>query len=674
MGRFYGGVLGSLAILACGCGSTGASAPADGGADASVDGTAPLLTTDCDPLVPEYCGFPFPSNVWLVDDPTTVTGKHVAFGAKTLPFSAPKNVQTNPQVWTLSDGFSPGVGPLTFIAGATVTGLANPDTIPVSIAASGSPPVPSSPTIVIEADTGTLVPHWAELDESTTQDDHRAFMIRPVTRLKDATRYIIALRNVVDATGAPIPPTPVFQALRDGTPSSDPSVASRRALYADIFAKLKAAGVPQGNLQIAWDFSTASQQNNTGRLLKMRDQSLAMVGAGGPGYTITTVTPNPDANTAFEIDGNMTVPLYLSSPNAGGTMVLGPDHLPVQNGTTTYPFLVLIPNSAMKGTPAPPMSFGHGLLGDRTQARSFSGFANQLNFVVVATDWIGLASSDLVNVGTILGNGDASLFRSVADRLDQGVLNALLAMRMVSGNFAKDPAVQFNGQSVIDTTKHYYFGGSEGGIMGAVYMALTTDVTRGVIDNLGQPYSLLLDWSVDFSPYLMILQGTYPNAFDIQMAIALDQMLWDRSEPSGFSTNITSNLLEGTPTHQVLMQVSIGDHQVTTLGAHILARAAGAVTLTPAPRPIFDIDEASPPYMSTTTPATIVEYDFGLPPVPITNIPMTEGMDPHGELASTPAAISQASNFLLTGQIQNYCDSGPCNPASDGFGGDAGTD
>ena len=195
-------------------------------------------------------------------------------------------------------------------------------------------------------------------------------------------------------------------------------------------------------------------------------------------------------------------------------------------------------------------------------------------------------------------------------------------------------------------------------------------MTRGVIDNLGQPYSLLLDRSVDFSPYLTILQSTYPNALDIQTAIALDQMLWDRSEPSGFSDAITGNLLPNTPAHQVLMQVSIGDHQVTTLGAHILARAAGAVTLTPAPRPIFEIGEVSPP---TSGSATIVEYDFGLPPVPLTNVPMMQGNDPHGELASTPAAISQASNFLLTGTVASYCDGGPCNPVSDGFATDAGS-
>jgi hypothetical protein len=195
-------------------------------------------------------------------------------------------------------------------------------------------------------------------------------------------------------------------------------------------------------------------------------------------------------------------------------------------------------------------------------------------------------------------------------------------------------------------------------------MALSTDVTRGVIDNLGQPYSLLLNRSVDFDPYLGILKNTYPNAFDIQMAIALDQMLWDRSEPSGFSNAITSNLLPGTPAHDVLMQVSIGDHQVTTLGAHILARAAGGVNMAPANRPIFGISEVSSPY---TGPATLVEYDFGLPAVPITNVPMTQGSDPHGSLARTPAAINQASHFLMTGEVVNYCNDQACNLLTDGY-------
>jgi len=255
MRRFlFGSLVNALMLLGVpGCSSDSSSSSPKPETDAG----APHLKTDCDPLVPTYCGFPFPSNVWLVDDPATPTGKHIAFGEKTLPHSG-TGVQTDPSVWTQSDGFSPGVGILTHIPGATVTGLPTPDTLDASLAA-------DCPTVLIEADTGTRVPHFSEIDATTTQDDHRAFIIRPVTRLKDATRYIVAIRRVKDSSGAAIPPTPVFKALRDGTSSDDPSVGARRALYADIFARLAKAKVAKDDLQIAWDFSTASRQNNTAR-------------------------------------------------------------------------------------------------------------------------------------------------------------------------------------------------------------------------------------------------------------------------------------------------------------------------------------------------------------------------------------------------------------------------
>ena len=38
----------------------------------------------------------------------------------------------------------------------------------------------------------------------------------------------------------------------------------------------------------------------------------------------------------------------------------------------------------------------------------------------------------------------------------------------------------FGGQTVVDPDLVYYYGNSLGGIMGNVYMAATTDVTRGV--------------------------------------------------------------------------------------------------------------------------------------------------------------------------------------------------
>ena len=102
----------------------------------------------------------------------------------------------DPSLVADSDGFSPGQTILTHLPGATITGLPTQDTIALSVTT-------KSPTILLNAETGELVPHFAELDEefATDDDSARAFMIRPVVRLADATRYIVAIRHVVDANG-----------------------------------------------------------------------------------------------------------------------------------------------------------------------------------------------------------------------------------------------------------------------------------------------------------------------------------------------------------------------------------------------------------------------------------------------------------------------------------------
>src|SRR5690606_24250684 len=49
-------------------GSAGSAGSAGNAGNAGSSGSGALLDGDCDPLVPEYCAFPFPSNVWLKDD------------------------------------------------------------------------------------------------------------------------------------------------------------------------------------------------------------------------------------------------------------------------------------------------------------------------------------------------------------------------------------------------------------------------------------------------------------------------------------------------------------------------------------------------------------------------------------------------------------------------------
>ncbi len=615
------------------------------GTSVTSPGEGPWLDGDCDPLVPSACALPFPSNVWTVADPTTSTGRHVEFGAATLPGPS------DPAPFRLSDGFSAGAGIMAHLPGATITGLPDPLGIPRSLEA-------DSPTVLIDAATGERVPHFSELDVSHEDDSRRVLIIRPVTRLKAKARYLVAIRDVVDANGVALEPSPVFAALRDDQPSSEPSVQLRQKLYTDIFARLEKAGVPRNSLQLAWDFTVASDENNTDWMLHIRDDALAQVGDDGPEYVLDSVENDPADNPdiAVRLKGRMTVPLYLDQPGPGGTFVLGSDGMPQQNGTAQYEFLVLVPKSAAAGTPGSPLQIGHGLFGRLDAAEGFSAFANQQHYVLLGVNLIGMSSEDVGFVAGVIAGKEIGKFKAVGDRLDQGLLNSLLAMRMVAGRLSRDPAVTFAGKSAIQSDERYYLGGSQGGIFGASYMALSTDVTRGVIAVPGQPYDLLLNRSIDFDPYLTAMRASFPDPIEIQIVLGLAQMFWDRAEPTGYSHRIETPL-PGTPAHRVLMQVAIGDHQVSTLGAHIMARAIPAKSLTPAMRPIFGVAEVAPPYDGSA----IVEYDFGLPPEPTTNVPMREGEDPHGKIKNVPPAGLQVDKFLRTGTVDWFC-SDTCNP------------
>jgi hypothetical protein len=650
--------------VACDTGSPASPGRLDAGAhaEASADagptqkptpGAPPLLLEDCDPIVPTHCGYPFPSNVWTTPDPSMPTGQHVYFGKTTLPAASQTTTITQTPFFG-RDGFSPGSDIMAHLPGATVTGLPNPNTIASSVEA-------DSPTVLMEADTGARVPHFSELDVSTTNTAAQAFMIRPAIRLKDATRYLVAIRHVVDASGKALAPSPVFSALRDDVPSKEISVAPRRALYADIMARLQKNGVETSDLQLAWDFTTASETNTTSWLVHMRDDALTTVGAAGPSYTITTTTDNPDAQIRRRIEGQMTVPLYLNqaTPGIGVRLNFGADGLPAQNGTASFPFVVEIPNSLVAAGTAGPIIFNaHGLFGDESEGEGgyLDDICDREGYVSVAVDLIGMSSEDSSIALQIL-TGDLGNFVAIVDRLHQGLINELLAVRMLMGSFANDPAVTFDGQSVIDPTQRFYRGDSQGGIFGGTFMAISTDITRGLLGEPGAPYNLLLNRSADFSGFLLFLRGSYPNALDVQLVIDLADLLWDRAEPDGYISYIRQNMLPGTPAHDVLIDVAIGDHQVTPLGAHFIARTIGAMNLEAVNREIYGVPDAA----SGFSGSGMVEWSFGLPPAPITDVPMTLGTDPHDTLRTYTDAQDMADHFFRTGLINQSCpDGGPC--------------
>ena len=194
--------------------------------------------------------------------------------------------------------------------------------------------------------------------------------------------------------------------------------------------------------------------------------------------------------------------------------------------------------------------------------------------------------------------------------------------------------------------------------MGSVILALSTDIERGALGVMGMPYSLLVFRSVDFDQFLTLIRLYYPDRRDNQLLLGMAQMPWDRVEPMGYAHHITENPLAGVNPKEVLMRSAIGDHQVTTLGAHILARTMGAPLLDSGLQDAGIRDEiwGLTSVDSTESGSFYIELDFGHPGEPLCNVP-PYGIceDPHEYPRRREASRKQLDEFLQSGTGTNHC-------------------
>lgn len=686
----------------------------------SYSGRAPAVTSplcglavdtnpDCDFLIEERCVLPYPSSFFLRADPSSPTGKRISYGPQSLPKNA-SGVYIDPTDWNTLDGFSPGPMILALFPDTGYPPAVGPGSNVAFHTDFARSLDADHPVVLMRADSGERIVHFAELDANTDDVTRRAVIVRPGRRLEDGTRYIVAFRDLVDVMGNPIRPRLAFRALRDGGSEAQiaracgsrcaAAIAARLPVFTDIFQRLQANGVDPASLILAWDFTTASTQALTGWIRSVRDQAFAL---GTPSFTVTSVDDGPggtgrNANIFRRVQGTFQAPLFMTADAPGSRLNLV-NGVPAQNGYATVPFVVDIPRVAVNvgGTPQPgrPTLWGHGLLGSRTQVTALSLLAQTYNFIVGGVDMQGMSQADLPSVFALIQ--DLSLFHLIPERLHQGFLNHLLLGRLLVdpvNGFNSHPAFQFGGVPLIDTTEVYYSGGSQGGIFGLAIMSIAEDFKRGFLAVPGANYSTLLHRSIDFDPFLFLLRAAYPDRLDEQLLIALVQQLWDRAEPQGYMNHLVAGDLSNPPVpHKVLIHMATYDSEVSNLGTEIMVRSLGIKQLTPVHRSFFHIPEATAPFDDSafvevnpqrkrcnlpesgpapgascssdadcpgpSDPPTHTYCDPGIPPLTNQAPPYNNGN--HGGTGS-PAMGAQISEFLKPdGQVLQFC-TGPCDP------------
>lgn len=289
-----------------------------------------------------------------------------------------------------------------------------------------------------------------------------------------------------------IPAARAFTIYRDGIPTFSPVIEARRPQMEGIFRTLARAGVGRGDLYLAWDFTVASAKSIAGRSLHIRDDAFAALGGHAPAFQVTQVQDDVDSNVFRRVTGTFSVPLYLTQGGVPGSQFQyasatpGMYDVPVRTGTYQASFICNIPWAATtKGAgpvhPARAGVYGHGLLGsnDEVDARDVETVSNTYDFVFCATKWIGFSDEDVGNAVKTLQ--DFSNFPTMADRTQQGFLDTLVLARLMRApdGLVTNPAFEVGSSPVIDTSDVFYYGNSQGGILGGATTALSNQSTRG---------------------------------------------------------------------------------------------------------------------------------------------------------------------------------------------------
>jgi hypothetical protein len=640
VGSVVGPVVGLVVGLVTACGETGEPPP-------------PPMTTPipaaCNPLGGQACLLPWPSLAYARRDATTPSGYRLDLPPGGMPVNmqgiaidpAPLNAR-----W---DGFSP-TGPMIamFPRGVSSEGLPSFETPDDSLAA-------NSPVVVLDLDRGERVPCFAEVDQNPRGVAERALVIRPLVRLRERTRYAVAIRNTVkSADGSALPISPAFAALRDGTDFDHPRFAALQAGADDLFAKLAAAGVARSELVLAWELVTASDETLRADLTAMRAQALPAIGERGANLTFTAVVqPNtaqshrrylgtfksPDFLTAGETD-----PSVLSRDAAGA---------PAMHGLRDANFAAIIPRCVETAPlPRPTIIFGHGLFGSSAGYLD-DGFVEQLAedhcLVILAGDFIGLSERQL---GTAANSvTDLNLGATVTEKLAQSVVDFIALESIARGPMAAAPEfqiVQPGGdpgapRPVIDPANTFYIGGSLGGIMGNVIMAYDPNLTRGVLAVPGGAWSLLIERSAAWSLLKSIVQGAYPDPEVYPLNVALFGMAFEPYDPITTAAHVIKDPLFGQPVKNILMWYSIGDCLVSNITTELVAREMGIGMLGPSVKSPWGL----PPVVGAQDNGIVVFDDHPTPLPPATNEPPEEDNGTHSGINRKAAALRMVERFLL---------------------------
>jgi hypothetical protein len=531
------------------------------------DDGGPPIEDGCNPLGTTGCVLPWPSSVYERDDAASPTGVHLDLPLGALPVNF-DGIEIDPVHINERTGFSPmSQILLTFPGGVDGANLVGYDRIEASL-------TDDSPTVIVDMTTGERVAHFAEVDvNEIDKPEERMLYLRPAARLAGNTRYAVGIRTSLVGLAGPLESTAAFRKLRDGGKSGNARLDARMPA---TLAALAAAGIPSSDLVLAFDFTTADDASLIADPLAARDAAMAVVGdAESVPYTIKSDTPNPSDGIARILRFDYTTP-QIADPKGVTGFHRDASGKVVVNGTTTTTASIIIPSCATAANKAGIIIYGHGFFGglDESTGNYLRSVAKVTCSVVVGGIWRGMSSEDVADA--VLALNDLNKMHGFGQRVWQGMVDFMTLTKLAKGKLARELLVDNTATSIVDPARIWFYGVSQGHILGSTLYAYDPTLTRAVLSVGGVNWAIMFERANSWAAYSLPLKGAYRgvmNSIILQQVIEMGLELVDGGT---VAPQIRAGGLPGAaPNKQYLQQMSMGDCSVPNLASEYQARSLG---------------------------------------------------------------------------------------------------
>ncbi|MEC8050902.1 MAG: hypothetical protein VX210_08945 [Myxococcota bacterium] len=618
------------------------------------------LPEGCQPLLAGLeCGLPFPSDHFLVDDPTMPSGKRIAMQASAIPTNH-KGELADVFQWREADGFSV-VPPIVAWLGEDVA----PGQV-VNIRGDHSQSVrPENTTVIINTSTGELVPHFVDQDPRATEG-RQSLIIRPLAPLELTTRYVVAMQGLKGLDGEVIEAPEGFRRLKARQSLGTTDGAQVELRYQnEIFPELRRAGLKVDELQLAWDFTTGSAEWQTRDVLDAHNAAAAVNAIDPPVIEIVGTDSTDDDRMAHLVHGTIRVPSVLDGEGPGSPLLRNEEGRVITSGFATYPFVVVIPKSALeRDDAAPVLHFGHGFFGKRSEALggAVRNIAHESKSVVFAVDWIGMAEDD---IGLLCEAVSRHLWRTLAatDRIPQAMVNWSTLTTALDSAFDDEPLFQHpeRGGLIFNPEEVNFLGISMGSIFGTVFSAIEPRVERTILHVGGGSFGHMMSRAAPFAPILFMFDISMEDTLHQQLFSSILQTHFDRIDPGFFVRFLNQEALPGREKsdRKVMIQMAVADTSVPNFATLLQARGAGT--------PLLESDFDSPYGFQTISEVSAADSAFVIYD---TGLDGSFELDPQPQLEKTPIHDSLRNRSEVVQQMVDFYDDNIMqHPCFEGCGG-----